>query len=92
MRAEGVKAITRATVKATHKHFLLTWQGWGWRVGQDRGHFPASKDKSRTSDKEKRTFQVEGLARCQACSTACPRVSKEPVALRRRIDKLRFVF
>lgn len=23
---------------------VRTWQEWGWRVGQDRGHFPASED------------------------------------------------
>lgn len=26
--------------------FRRTWQGWGWRVGQDRGHFPASEHKA----------------------------------------------
>lgn len=66
---------------------VRTWQGWGWRVGQDRGHFPALEDKAGPlTDRKGHSLQVEGLACSQACSTACPEGSRELEALRWRSD------
>lgn len=69
---------------------IRTRQGWGWRIGKDRGHFPASEDKAGLLTNRNRP--VEGLACSQARSTACLAGSKEAEALQWRNDSLRFVF
>lgn len=81
---QGVQPTTRSRGKV-----VRTWQEWGWRVGQDRGHFPASEDTAGRIEKDTAGGRT---ARSQACGTACPAGSEGPEAIKWRSDAFRFVF